>query len=623
MGSLEIGSAALNSFRTALDVTSQNIANANTVGYNRQRAELASVGAADANRLNPGSGVRVTDIQRISDEFLSGQSRNIASDFARLDSFSQLASRIDSLVADDNASLTPALQSFFNSIEQLNTDPASVSNRTVMLGEARSLVDRFNTLESQFSAINTEVNSRIEAVVSEINSLAKNIADLNNKIAGAGSRGAPNELLDSRNLQLKELAKHVSLQTYEQNGQVNVRTSSGIELVTAGETRALTIVRSTIDPQQLEIASSQGLISNQIRGGAIGGVMDFRREMLNPVQNELGRIATVLGKTFNSQHNNGIDLNGKPGTDFFSLSSPISSANSGNAGDATISTTITDAAKLTASDYSVSFNGNDYTVTRLSDQTTTNSNNTSIDLDGLNIEISGNMQSGDEFLIRPTSGGAKNLSLNLTHQSEIAAASPLRARASLNNLSDSSISSPAIDDLNNPGLTTPVEIRFSSATDYELFDAGATPPASLGTGTLAADNSITFNGWSVNFSGTADANTQFTVEPNTGGYADNSNGNALAGLQFTKTVEGFSTFQEGYGQLVNLTGQLTRQANISLNAQEALLGDIENREAASSGVNLDEEAINLTRYQQAYQAAAQVINTSQNLFDTILGVVRR
>ncbi len=623
MGSLEIGSAALNSFRTALDVTSQNIANANTVGYSRQRAELASVGAADANRLNPGSGVRVTDIQRISDEFLSGQSRNIASDFARLDSFSQLASRIDSLVADDNASLTPALQSFFNSIEQLNTNPASVSNRTVVLGEARSLVDRFNTLESQFSSINTEVNSRIEAEVSEINSLAKNIAELNNKIAGAGSRGAPNELLDSRNLQLKELAKHVSLQTYEQNGQVNVRTSSGIELVTAGETRQLTVVRSTLDPQQLEIASSQGVISNKIRGGAIGGVMDFRREMLNPVQNELGRIATVLGETFNHQHSNGLDLNGKAGINFFSLSSPVSSANSTNAGDATISTAITDATKLTASDYAVSFDGNNYTVTRLSDQTTTTSNSTSIALDGLNIEISGNMQSGDEFLIRPTSGGAKNLSLNLTHQSEIAAASPLRSTASLNNISNSTISSPVINDLNNPGLTTPVEIRFSSETEYELFDAGAAPPASLGTGTLTADGSIAFNGWSVKVSGTADANTQFTVEPNTGGYADNSNGSSLAGLQFTKTVEGFSTFQEGYGQLVNLTGQLTRQANISRNSQETLLSDIENREAANSGVNLDEEAINLTRYQQAYQAAAQVINTSQNLFDTILGVVRR
>lgn len=623
MGSLEIGSAALNSFRVALDVTSQNIANANTVGYSRQRAELATVGAVDNSKLNPGNGVTVTDIQRISDDFLSGQSRNITSDFARLDSFHQLASRIDSLVADDNASLTPALQSFFNSIEQLNTNPASVTNRTVMLGEARSLVDRFQALDAQFSAINTEVNNRIETEVSEINSLAKNIAGLNLKIAAAGTNGAPNELLDSRNQQLKELASHVSLQTYEQNGQVNVRTSSGIDLVAAGQAKELTVVRSTIDPQQLEIASSQGLVSNQIRGGAIGGVMDFRREMLNPVRNELGRIATVLGNTFNAQHGQGIDLNGQSGIEFFTLSAPVSSANTSNAGNASITTTISDASELTASDYSVSFDGSDYTVTRLSDQTTVTGNGTSFDVDGLHIEVSGSMQSGDEFLIRPTASGAKNLSLNITNQAEIAAASPIRVTASLDNLSNTAITNPAVDDLNNPALTSPVEIRFSSASDYELFDTQATPPVSLGTGTLAADRKIAFNGWSVTVSGTPDANTRFSIEPNSGGTADNSNGNLLAGLQFNKTIEGFSTFQEGYSQMVNLTGQLTRQADISRSAQQTLLTDVGNREAANSGVNLDEEAVNLTRYQQAYQAAAQVINTSQNMFDTILGVVGR
>ncbi len=623
MGSLEIGSSALGSFRLALDVTSQNIANANTEGYSRQRVDLATVQPFDPNGLQPGDGVHVASIQRISDDFLATQSRDLSADFNRLDSFHQLASEIDNLVADDQASLTPALQSFFNSVEQLNTNPSSVPARTVMLGEARALTDRFNGLDRRLGAINTEVNARIENEVSEINALSRNIAQINGKIAGAGPNSAPNELIDSRNRMLKELAGHVAIQTSTQNGAVNVYTANGVNLVTGSKAGSLEVVRDPLDPQTLQVATANGVISNQVRGGSLAGVLDFRREMLNPTRNELGRLATVLAHSFNQQHAKGLDLNGQAGGDFFSIESTAAIPNSGNSGAGAVEFTISDPTRLTNSDYRISYDGANYNVTRLSDQTTTSFPGATFDIDGLRVSVSGAVAAGDEFLLRPTFGAARNIGLKVTQAAEIAAASPLRSAASLSNTGSSSISSPEIVDASNPQLTNRVEIRFSSSTDYELFDVSSTPGTSLGTGSLGADGVISQNGWQVTITGSPEANNVYTVEANTGGYADNGNGRLLSNLQFDKVIDGQASFQEGYSQLVNMTGQLTRQARIGKEAQGALLSDVEKREAATSAVNLDEEAVNLTRYQQAYQAAAQVISTSQNLFDTIIRVIGR
>ncbi len=623
MGSLEIGSSALSSLRIALDVTSQNIANANTEGYSRQRVDLASVAPPDQSRLNPGDGVHVTSIQRLSDSFLADQSRTLSSDFQRLDAFHQLASRIDALVADDQASLTPALQSFFNSVEQLNTNPSSAPARTVVLGEARSLVDRFHGLDKQFSAINEAVNAHIQTDVNEINSLAKTIADLNSKIAAAGSNGTANELLDQRAGMLRKLAEHISIQTTEQNGTVNVYTANGVSLVSGSRSDSLKVVRNTLDPQTLEVATDKGEISSQLRGGSLGGAMDFRREMLNPLRNELGRLATVLGASFNQQHRNGLDLNGQPGKDFFSLEATPASANPANTGTATVQYQIDDPSQLTGADYRITYDGANYRIIRLSDLAEVSNGPLPTTVDGLKIDISAGAQAGDEFLLRPTLGAARTIGLNLGHPAEIAVASPLRSSASAANAGTGSVSSPTIIDPNNPALTKTVEIRFSSASDYSLVDTSATPETVLANGSLPADGVIEQNGWQVTISGTPQANSVFTVSANSGGYADNNNGQLLTRLQFDKTIEGNATLQEGYSQLVNMAGQMTRQARVGRDAQQALLNDVDQRAASVSAVNLDEEAVNLTRYQQAYQAAAQVINTSKNLFDTIIQVVGR
>ncbi|HHJ20828.1 MAG TPA: flagellar hook-associated protein FlgK, partial [Gammaproteobacteria bacterium] len=297
MDVLKIASTGLKSFSTALETTSHNIANAQTDGYSRQRVDLRANTASISQGNATGKGVHVASIQRISDEFASDQVRSIGSEQQRLDTFHQLATRIDGLVAEENTSLTPAMQQFFNSLEQLNTDPSSSANRGVVLSEGRNLVDRFNVMDQHLGRLNDEVNNHINNEVSAINSLSEGIAQLNLKIqSSTQGTQAPNDLLDQRNQLLEQLSGHVGIQTVTKpSGMVDVFTANGLTLVNTDKSYLLDVSSDPAQGNRLEVAYNGNIISQQLKGGSLTGALDFRREMLDSVQNDLGKLATIVG----------------------------------------------------------------------------------------------------------------------------------------------------------------------------------------------------------------------------------------------------------------------------------------------------------------------------------------
>lgn len=624
MDSIKIASSGLTAFQHALNTTSHNIANANTEGYSRQRVDLATRPPDFNSGFYRGSGVGVSSVSRISDEFANAQVRDVKSEHSRLEAFSGLASRIDSLVADDQASLTPAMQSFFNSMEQLNTDPSSSTNRVVALSEAQGLTDRFNTQDFQFRSINNDLNKMLETEVNSINSISANLADLNVKInsAAAGNKdNVPSDLLDQRDNLLEEFSEHITINiTHYGNGTVGVAAGNGISMVSGNRSFELALEPDNMDSSRMEITWEGKTIGNQVSGGSLGGLTDFRRELLDPTRSELGRLATVFSSKMNEQHQLGIDLNGAAGTDLFKVSQPIVNAASTNTGSGTLSVGITDASDMQQSDYLVSYDGSNYGITRLSDQTSTLVTSGPVNMDGLEISFGGTFNPGDSFLVRPTINGARDIGVNIGNPNQLATAGPVKSEASLLNQGDAIISGPKMLDTSIPGATDTVSIVFTDSTNYQLRDSGSTL---LGTGTVGSDGVVSNGAWSVSFSGTPATGDTFTISNNSSGTADNSNGFQMTELQFEKTVGGISTFQEGYSQMVNQVGQSTRQTNVNLSAQNTLLENATAKQLSASGVNLDEEAINLTRYQQAYQAAAQVISTSNTMFNTILGVIGR
>ena len=614
MDSMHIGYTALNAARQALNTTSHNIANANTEGYSRQRINQTTNAPTNEGGLYYGNGVKITDVQQLRDRFVEGQVRNLSSEQQRLDAFHTLASRIDGVLAEDDASLTGPMQAFFNSLDQLNNDPDSSTNRQAVLSEAQNLADRFNVLDKQFSGLYLDSSKQIESEVNEVNILSKNIAELNNKINSSPGKSPPNDLLDERNRLIGKLSEHISVNVVEQNNHmVNVYAGNGISLVNNAQATALGVKPNAMQPERLEVSLGDSEISAQIQGGKLGGIMDFRREMLDGAANNLGRLATTLATTFNEQHQLGIDKNGAPGGIFFKQGEPRVFGDANNQGNAQLTAKITDGKALTDSDYALSFDGNQYTLTRLTD----NQSQTAalpLTMDGIEFNVTGASAAGDHFLIRPTVNGAKNISLALANTNQIAAASPLRSLSTVSNAGDAVISTPQIVDRNDPNLSTPAEIRFTSDTTYDLGDGIEHP--------YVAGENIEHQGWRVNIEGTPKSGDRFRIEANTNGSGDNSNGLLLNRLQFGENIEGRTTFQDAYGALINEVGSTTRRIEVNRDSQDTLLAQAEAARDSVSGVNLDEEAVNLTKFQQAYQASAQIISTSKSLFDTILSVIR-
>jgi flagellar hook-associated protein 1 FlgK len=660
-GILNIGTTALTSFQRSLATTGHNIANADTEGYSRQRTELATQVPQLLGAGWIGSGVQVVSIDRLYDNFLATQMRTAQSTATEHETYYDHASRIDNVLADPNIGLDPAMQQFFGAMHVLADDPTSVSSRQLLLSEAQSMVDRFHDLNRQFSNARDQLNQELESLRDEINSLADSLARVNQNIIeakGASGGDEPNDLLDEREKLLNELAKKVDISVVPQDdGAWNVFIGKGQSLVIGGDAATLTTVMGTSDISQLDIAftnfAGTKVITDQLSGGEIGGLLKFRKEILDPGQNQLGLVAIGISDRLNAQHQLGLDLDGQAGGLMFSSSSIGVVPNLSNTGAAAVSASYVDTGNLTTSDYELeaTSTAHEFTLRRVSDGKITTFNTggtypyTTTEIDGFSLTISAAANDGDSFLIRPTREAAEFISLKINDVRQFAAAAPLRSQPAGNqvtggvNEGSGVITQPVISDTTNLPLTAPSTITL----EWDPDAGGAGVGGFLVTGgpggillydpaTESAGKTFTFpayGGMSFSISGTPEDGDQFIIENNDEGVGDNRNALVMAGLQNENTLLGraggvveTATFQETYGQLVSGVGSKTHQAEVNFEATNGLVERHKNALLSVSGVNLDEEAANLVRFQQAYQAAAQVINVAKSLFDTLISSVR-
>ncbi|SHE22877.1 flagellar hook-associated protein FlgK [methanotrophic endosymbiont of Bathymodiolus puteoserpentis (Logatchev)] len=565
-GILGTAVSGLMAFQRSIETTSNNIANANTEGYSRQRVESVASLPEYSGGGYIGTGVQVSNITRSYDQFISGQLRSSTSAFGEVDSFKSYAAQIDNLLADPTTGMDPAMQSFFNSVNDVANDPSSIAAREVMLTEGASLTHRFGMISNRFDELKDQVNSDLKSMTQTANSYTVEIAALNKRIATdigrANGQQLPNDLLDQRDNFLNKLADLVDVSVIPQaNGMVSVLMSNGLPLVMDAQAATLGIKANDFDPTRLDVTytdakGQEQMITDRVKGGKVAGDLRFRAEILDPAQQKLGAVAAAIAIDFNAIHGAGYDLDGALGGAFFKFTGVPevpAIASSANLGTATVTAAFgTNSEDLNTSDYLLELNAGVYTLTRLSDDSAINLTNTagvltatSPDvLPGITLTITaGAMVAGDQFFIRPTYQAASNLAMNIEDPRKIAAATNLDA----------------------DGIT---------------LVAGAMP-------------------------------------------GDNRNALNLAGLaNSTGMFNGTASFQESYGQIIAKVGGLTHAANISADAQQSLLNRATGARENLAGVNLDEEAANLIKFQQSYQAAAQAISTASTLFDTLIGAVR-
>ncbi|PLY16726.1 MAG: flagellar hook-associated protein FlgK [Sedimenticola sp.] len=655
-GILNIGVSALLAYQRTLSTTGHNIANANTEGYTRQRTLLATHTPNLTGAGFIGSGVKVTQIQRTYDDFIATQMRSTQSTASELEAYYSHASRIDNVLSDPNIGLDPAMQDFFNAMQVLADDPSSVPTRQLVLSEAESLVDRFHDLNRQFSDAREKLNQEIVGITDEINNLVSSIARVNQNIVeaiGASGGNSPNDLLDEREVLFNQLSEKVDIKVVPQdNGAWNVFTGKGLTLVMGSIPSELSARPSADDISRYEVTLTNSLgsmvISDQLGGGQMGGLLAFRDQILDSGHNQLGLLAVCISERLNSQHQLGLDLNGQFGGQLFSSPSVGVVVNDQNTGSATVAGSFVDTGNLTSSDYELrAINANDFVLTRLSDNTQVATINTAGaypyttgEIDGFDLTLTAGAAAGDTFVIRPVREAAGAIQMALTDPRKLAAASPVRAQPSGNtaggsNQGNAAISQPAITGTGNLPLTTPATITLEYDSAIPGFNVTGGPGGTIAFDPATQSNGATFTfpaygGMSFSISGTPTDGDQFVIENNSAGVGDNRNALIMAGLQTENTLLGqtggigeTATFQESYGQMVSGIGAKTHQAEVSYESVSGLLERHTNALLSVSGVNLDEEAANLVKFQQAYQAAAQVITVASTLFDTLIAAVRR
>jgi flagellar hook-associated protein 1 FlgK len=620
--------SGLLAFQRALDTTSHNIANVSTPGYSRQEVQIGTRPAQPAGNGWIGQGATVQTTRRLYDDFIAQQTRTTSSSFQHLDVYSSNAARLDDMFGNSTTGLSTTLQDFVNAFQSVANSPNSIPARQVLLSQASTLQNRLQSFDSQLNALDSEVNSRLSSEVADLNTIAGGIAKLNSDIqVGLARTGQPpNDLLDQRDQLLDQLAEKVSVNVVKQDdGVVNVFIGNGQPLVVGANANKLTTVQDEFDPTKLGLAlGSPGSaldVTRNISGGVIGGLLDFRQELLDPAHNELGRITAALVEQVNSQHAEGMDLNGAMGSDFFAVGDVQILDSASNSGTGTVSVTRADVTALTSKDYVLQSTGGGWQLrdAKTGAAVTMTGSGTVADpfvADGMQIVVGGAPANGDEFLIQPTRTAIAGLDVLVTDPSKVAAAAPIRGGADPANDGSGTISVGEVLDASNAALRNTTTIEFLTPTTYSINGAGSFA--------YTPGSNIDLNGWRVQISGSPAVGDTFTVSNNTSGSGDNRNALALSNALQTPVLNNSTTsLGAGIGQFVGSIGVATHQAQVNRDAQSAILDQNVAAQDSVSGVNLDEEAANLLKYQQAYQAAAQLIRVADTLFQSLLSATQR
>jgi flagellar hook-associated protein 1 FlgK len=664
---LSIGKTGLMAAQTGLATTGHNITNASVPGYSRQGIVQGTLPPIQQGNGYIGTGTEVAQIKRYYDNFLNTQVLNAQANQGSVDAYLSQIGQIDNMMSDSTIGLSPALQDFFKGVQTANSTPSLQAARESMLSSSQTLASRFHEVSGRLSELQAGVNSSVESTVNTINAFSTQIADLNKKIAAAtmDPLNPPNDLLDQRDQLIRDLNQQVKVTVLpSDNNMLNVSIGSGQPLVVGVGSMELAAVPSPTDPGRTMVGyQTAGKVSmlpdDTFTGGALGGLMSFRNETLDKVQNQIGQIAAGMTDAFNDQHRLGQDLDGKPGGDYFkptkayigydTRNSPLSTAK--------IEGTVTDASKLTGADYKVKVTtsgGNNYYNIERSDGSPMNPTvapilanpaGTAMEIDGVTYNFSGTPQTGDRFEVRPTYTAAAEFGVAITDYHKVALAAPIATSTPVGNKGTGTISAGTVDATYlTPGnaLTAPMDLTFQTAAaadpdqrpELAGFPAARTTNVVLTrangtTETFAPGTAVRFeqgatlnyNGMSFAISGTPQQGDKFTVGPNTTGVGDGRNGVLLAGLQTKNILNGNSaTFQGSYAASVNYVGNKTREMQVGSAAAETTVNQAMASQQSVSGVNLDEEAADLLRYQQAYQAAGKVMQIAGQMFDTLLQI---
>jgi flagellar hook-associated protein 1 FlgK len=616
-----------------------------------------------------GTGTTLADVRRVYNSYLDAQLQTSTSLNSDAQAYLGQATQVDKLLSDSGTGVTKSLQAFFSSLQTLAGNSNDNAARQALLTNAQGLSSRFNAISGQLKQQGSYINDQLGSMADQVNKLASTVAAYNKKISEvSGSGGTPNELLDQRNETIRQLNELVGTQVTETEGRMDIYLGSGQPLVVGDTVNKLRVAADPADPTRSSIIMDRNGssidITNVMSGGEMGGLLRYRNEVLTPAVNGLGRIAMVVADQVNKQLGQGLDQSGNFGAALFNdinSAAAISQRSIANAknnpASGNLNVTIKDTGKLAASDYQVTFtSATGYSVRRLSDNTDMGSFDLGTTpppvIDGFSLSLNaGAVNSGDSFKITPTRSSAADMATVMTDAKRLATSAPLTSTKAQGNNGTGDASQPTLKtnlDIYDSAqrlevqsavkASMPVRMLMTSASAYEVFDAKG---VSIGTGNIVPGQNNDLNisvpytdasGAAKTFSvgmtvsGSPKAGDSFNIAMTAADSTDNRNAQALLALQTKATVGATATspgvsFTEAYGGLVSTVGSLTKQGQLDATATDTIVTGARNARDSLSGVDLDEEAGNLTKYQQYYTASSQIIKTAQEIFSTLINAL--
>lgn len=666
---LAIGVSGLRVSQTALAVTGNNISNTDTAGYTRQQTVQQSNASQRLGASYLGTGASIIDVRRIYSDFLTTQVRTATALDNEAQTYLTEINQVNSLLADSTTGITAVMEDFFAALQTAAASPTDTASRQLLLTQAETLSERFNSIYNQLTEQNSYINQQLSSITNQVNTLATSVAGYNQAISEvSASGGSPNDLLDKRDEAVRELSELVGVTVVEQDGSYNLFIGNGQPLVMGGTASTLSAVPSSTDPTRYAMELSQNGdssmdVTSSLTGGQIGGLLRYREEVLDTTLNDLGRLALVVSDQVNSQLGQGLDLNADLGAMMFgdindpTLQQQRSLAQTGNSdASANLSVSIEDTSQLSTSDYEVTFtSATEYSVRRLSDGqgmgTFDLTDTPAPVIDGFSLELdTGTVAAGDRFTILPTRYAAGDISMTMTDSKQLAFAAPLAANLTTGNIGTGSVSQPTLtteidiyDSAASANMQTslengmPVKLVYDapvgSSQGYTLYDSSGN---SIGTGSIVPgqSNKVTATiaanppgvptafSFEMTLAGSPAAGDSLSIDFNANGTNDNRNALAVLDLQTANTVavsgnNGMS-LTTSYSALIETVGAKTNQAQLDASATEAILNQATTSQQSLSGVNLDEEAANLIKFEQYYTAASQIIQVARTTFDTLI-----
>jgi flagellar hook-associated protein 1 len=538
----------------AMEVTGHNIANVQTEGYSRQEVNFETTipRYTEAGRI--GTGVRVGGIDRAHDEFLHLQILGESDELGKSRVKKEVYDQIEILLSENNGqSINKSLSNFFSGIQDVASNPTNPAERSSLLAEGQDLVTTFNNLGESLFRVQQNLNSAVSVTVGKINSLTKEIAQLNEVIhANEPTTFSANDYRDQRDLKIKKLNEMIDLNYVDENdGQISLTRTDGTPLVLSS--RAFTLTTSTNgNNNSFHDVIVQGPkntntnITSTINGGSLKGYLEMRDTKVEEIKDKLNRLAAGLVKEFNEIHQQGFGIDGSTGNNFFKALETTVFTNINNTGTAKLIAENGDPSNISVDKYEITLTGaNSFTLENLtrgtSSGTFTFQKGSTFNLaNGYAVVISGTPAVGDTFKLSVSENAARNMS--------------------------------------------------------------------IGSSILSNSNKIS-----------AGLNTR----------RDGGNAQNLAKLQSQLVFDSVSldsagsgtfTFDEFYNSLVSTLGVQASASQSNLKQQEGILMQLNIRRESKAGVSIDEEMINMIKFQQAYNAAARLISIVDEMMENMVSI---